>query len=125
MATINIYRNHVWAGAGRLDNGTIVDCPAVLGSDQDESDEVYEMIEDAIADGDDEVGEWSWVLDNDPAAVRRDLLAVVSRLVGDDGTGDLGVIVDQAMRDGIVDAADIADIVREAREAWACEGREE
>jgi hypothetical protein len=49
MATISIYRDDVWAGDGRLDgDGEIVDCPAVLGPDQDASDDTYEAIQDAI-----------------------------------------------------------------------------
>lgn len=45
-----------------------------------------------------------------------DMLARVSRLVGDDGTGDLGVIVRQALSDDPTTTADaIAEIVAEAR----------
>jgi len=50
MAKISIYHDGVWAGDGELRNGTIEDCPAILGADQDASDETYEAIEDAIAD---------------------------------------------------------------------------
>ena len=47
--TITIFRDNVWAGSGRIDrDGFIVDCPAVLGPDQDASDETYEAIGDAI-----------------------------------------------------------------------------
>lgn len=46
---ISIYRDGVWAGDGRLDkDGEIVDCPAILGPDQDASDETYEALCDAI-----------------------------------------------------------------------------
>lgn len=51
-----------------------------------------------------------------------DLFSAVSSLVGDDGTGDLGIIVRQALNDdpsATVD--DIAAIVREAREDAAAE----
>lgn len=45
-----------------------------------------------------------------------DLVAAVSAMVGDDGTGDLGIIVREALADdATVTAAEIADIVREAR----------
>lgn len=47
----------------------------------------------------------------DASRITRDLAAIV----GDDGTGDLRVIVDAAIRDGIYDVQQIADIVREAR----------
>lgn len=46
---IEIYRDGVWAGTGRLDSdGEIVDCSAVLGPNQDASDETYEAIQDSI-----------------------------------------------------------------------------
>jgi hypothetical protein len=45
---ISIYRDGVWAGDGRLVDNEIVDCAAMLGRDQDESDETYEMICDAL-----------------------------------------------------------------------------
>ena len=48
-ATIHIFRNNTWAGVGRIDStGSIVDCAAVLGADQDASDATYEAIEDEI-----------------------------------------------------------------------------
>ena len=48
-AIIDIFRDDVWAGTGRIDDGGyIVDCSAILGDDQDESDATYEAIEDAI-----------------------------------------------------------------------------
>lgn len=47
---------------------------------------------------------------------RDELLAEVGALVEDDGTGDLGVIVDCALKDDpSTTAADIAAIVRDAR----------
>jgi hypothetical protein len=53
-----IYRQHisisvdgVWGGTGWLNDGVIEDCAAVLGGSQDESDRIYESIEEAIADG--------------------------------------------------------------------------
>nr|WP_294577385.1 hypothetical protein [uncultured Rhodopila sp.] len=46
---ISIFRNGVWAGSGRIDkDGEIVDCAAVLGPTQDDSDDTYESIQDAI-----------------------------------------------------------------------------
>lgn len=46
---IDISRNGVWAGTGRIDgDGEIVDCSAVLGDTQDASDATYEAIQDAI-----------------------------------------------------------------------------
>lgn len=45
---------------------------------------------------------------------RTDVLAALAARVGDDGTGDLGVIVDTASPDATVD--DLVDIVLEARE---------
>lgn len=65
---ITIYRDDVWAGEGWLDaDGQIVDCPAVLGDDQDESDAVYAAIESAIEDGEDCVvvkdGTYTWLTD--------------------------------------------------------------
>lgn len=51
---------------------------------------------------------------------RAELLSVVASMVGDDGTGDLGVIVDQALADDAeVTAQEVAEIVREAREEAA------
>ena len=51
-----------------------------------------------------------------------DLIAEVARLVGDDGTGDLGIIVRQAVADDpSCKPAEIADIVRDAREEAAAE----
>lgn len=52
---IEICADRVWAGLGTIHNGTIEDCPAVLGADQDASDVAYEAIEDAILDGRDHV----------------------------------------------------------------------
>lgn len=43
---------------------------------------------------------------------RKEKLAELEALVGDDGTGDLGVIVDCAEPDTTID--DLAEIVREA-----------
>jgi hypothetical protein len=48
---ISIYRDDIWAGDGRLtEDYEIVDCPAILGADQDASDETYEAICEAISD---------------------------------------------------------------------------
>lgn len=50
---ITISLDRVWAGSGKLIDGIISDCGAQLGADQDESEVVYEMIEEAIEDGKD------------------------------------------------------------------------
>lgn len=42
---VTICRDGIWAGEGRwTDDCEIVDCPAVLGPDQDASDDTYEAI---------------------------------------------------------------------------------
>lgn len=48
---ISISVDGVWAGSGRIVNGRVEECGAVWCDDQDESDVVYEMLDDAIADG--------------------------------------------------------------------------
>ena len=48
---ISISVDGVWAGSGRLIDNRIVDCGAVLASGQFDSDDVYELIEDAISRG--------------------------------------------------------------------------
>lgn len=57
---IEICVDGVWAGSGKLrgdvDNGhQIVDCGAQFSDDQDASEKVYEAIEDAIDEGDDQI----------------------------------------------------------------------
>ncbi len=50
MTMVTISRDGTWAGDGIwTDDCEIVDCPAVLGDDQDASDETYEAICDALA----------------------------------------------------------------------------
>lgn len=50
MITISIYRDGVFAGSGRwTDDCEIVDCQAVLGDTQDESDETYELLCDELS----------------------------------------------------------------------------
>jgi hypothetical protein len=45
-----ISRNGVWSGDGRwTDDCEIVDCAAMLGTDQDASDETYELLCDELA----------------------------------------------------------------------------
>jgi len=51
--TISISQDNVWAGSGKLTDGIISDCAAQFGADQDESENVYEMIEEAIEEGKD------------------------------------------------------------------------
>jgi hypothetical protein len=50
----------------------------------------------------------------EPDALREDLIAALSRY--DDGTGTLGIVVDQAIRDGVTGVAAIAAILDEAIE---------
>lgn len=50
---------------------------------------------------------------------RSELIAEVAAIVGDDGTGDLGVIVDHADADSSV--SDIVQIVLDARAEHAAE----
>lgn len=46
---ISIYRDGAWVGDGRLDKDRcIVDCSAILGADQDASDDTIEAIMDAM-----------------------------------------------------------------------------
>jgi hypothetical protein len=53
FTTISISVDNVWAGSGKLNDGVIIDCGAQFGDDQDESENVYEMIEEAISEGKD------------------------------------------------------------------------
>lgn len=48
---ITITVDHVWAGSGKLINGEIRECGAQFCDDNDESDVIYSMIEDAIEAG--------------------------------------------------------------------------
>jgi len=59
---ISINENGVWAGTGKLRDGVIEDCPAILGDDQDMAEQAYEAIEDAIAAGETSVtmGDYTW-----------------------------------------------------------------
>ena len=52
---ISISMDQAWTGSGRLVNGKIVDCGAQFCDDTDESEAVYELIEDAITEGKDEI----------------------------------------------------------------------
>lgn len=54
--TISIRVNGTWAGSGKVINGSIVDCGAQFCDDNDKSMEVYELIEEAIERGDDNIG---------------------------------------------------------------------
>lgn len=65
---IAIYRDGVWAGEWWLgQDGEIRDCAAVLGPNQDASDETYEAIQDMIEEGNSAVerpdGVYSWVIE--------------------------------------------------------------
>lgn len=50
---------------------------------------------------------------------RKARIAALAAVVGDDGTGDLGVIVDNAAPDATTE--ELAEVVREAREEAALE----
>ena len=68
---ITIFRDHIYAGVGKLERGSvstyIVDCDAQLGGDYDASEETYELIEAAINAGDKSVerpdGVYTWVIE--------------------------------------------------------------
>lgn len=67
LRKISISCDGVWAGSGWLtEDGKVIDCPAVLGEDQDASDETYEAIDDAIEEGEEEVvrpdGTYTWTI---------------------------------------------------------------
>lgn len=47
---ISIYRDGVWSGDGTIDDDYCIACSAVLGATQDDSDDCYEAIADAIED---------------------------------------------------------------------------
>jgi hypothetical protein len=53
FTAISISVDGVWAGSGKLIDGVISDCGAQFGDDQDESENVYELIEEAIEEGKD------------------------------------------------------------------------
>ena len=52
---ISISQDNVWAGSGKLTDGVISDCGAQFGADQDESENVYELIEEGIEEGKDSI----------------------------------------------------------------------
>lgn len=52
---ISISMDGVWAGSGRFVDGQVVDCGAQFCDDNDESLEVYDMIDEAIENGQSEV----------------------------------------------------------------------
>jgi hypothetical protein len=54
--TITIRVNGTFAGNGKIINGSIVDCGAQFCNDNDESMEIYDLIEQAIERGDDNIG---------------------------------------------------------------------
>ena len=67
-ATISIFRDDVWAGDGHLSaDGVISGCSAVLGSDQDASDETYDRIEGAVESRHAEIarpdGVYTWTIE--------------------------------------------------------------
>ena len=63
LAVIEISCDGVWAGSGNLTmDGEIVNCSAVLGDNQRESDATYEAIQNVIADGEDSYGEYTWTI---------------------------------------------------------------
>ena len=75
FTTISISMDGVWAGSGKLVEGKIRECGAQFCDDQDETEVIYEMIEERIAkfskqfmtldlDGRDRLIEWSIVQPN-------------------------------------------------------------
>lgn len=51
-ATISITTlDGIWVGTGTISAEGRIECSAILGDDQDQSDAVYDAIEAAIADG--------------------------------------------------------------------------
>ena len=52
---ISISKDGIWAGSGQLRDGVIENCGAQFCGDNDESLEIYEMIETAIAEGKDSI----------------------------------------------------------------------
>jgi len=65
---ISISRDGIWAGSGRIAGESIVDCPAILGETQEDSDNTYEQIMDAIENGETsiDVGEhcYTWTIES-------------------------------------------------------------
>jgi hypothetical protein len=45
---IRIFRDGVWVGDGTVSDDGTIECEAVLGATQDDSDETYEAIMDAL-----------------------------------------------------------------------------
>ena len=75
--TISLYQDDVWVGSGRLIGGTISDCGVMFGDDQEESDYVYAMIEEAIEDGDDGVD--VELLDGRAVVITWSIFATITR----------------------------------------------
>jgi len=64
---VTICKDGVWAGDGRwTDDCEILDCPAMLGEDQDASDETYEALSEELANLDQSGECW-----RGPVSVRR------------------------------------------------------
>lgn len=56
--TISLNVDNIWAGSGKLrtwsdESVEIIDCGAIFAGNQDESENVYELIQDAIKEGKD------------------------------------------------------------------------
>ncbi len=65
---IVISKDGVWAGEGRwTDDCCIVDCPAILGPTQDDSDDTYELLADQLASLDQSGDNW-----RGPVSVERE-----------------------------------------------------
>jgi hypothetical protein len=71
FTAIEISLDGVWAGSGKLIDGRIEDCGAQFCDDSEESENVYELIEEAVVEGksnlrvkfaDDTIRELSWTV---------------------------------------------------------------
>lgn len=65
--SITIFADHVWAGQGCLSDGSVTDCPAVLGGSQNACEIIYDLIDEAIADGKSSIAydgvRYDWTID--------------------------------------------------------------
>lgn len=107
---IRIYKDGVWAGDGRIENdGEIVDCQAVLGTNQDASDDTYEAIQDAIAEDDD--GGWKGSLQRPDAVYSWEIVDDTPRytiqMVDENGIERDDTRVDLPSPQEVKDACDV------------------
>ena len=72
---VTVSQDGVWAGEGRYTSHGIEDCPAVLGDDEEASEEIYRLLDAALAATDEWlVGRWVYVMagdDSDYGVIRR------------------------------------------------------